>query len=215
MNESVPLEETSRDIFGAGRYHFLHISVKYRWIVILNDLFWRSRESPKSTYNTYQPGMWPLVMISFQSEVTKSEKLPRNCFYQSRRLRYGFQGVGKSSCYLPLISIIKWKANLSRFPRNKSGRYISWNLPGRQWLHSRNFQSGPIWPRNWSDMAKLVWYTLETGSICLRNCSDMPSKLVWYVYTLNWTLSSARWCRHLRGVLGTDSELTLSNWLSI
>ena len=37
---------------------------------------------------------------------------------------------------------------------------------GKKVAVSRNFQSGPIWPRNWSDMAsKLVRYGLETGPI--------------------------------------------------
>ena len=69
-------------IFQNCRYHFLHISVKYRWILSLYGLFWRSHESPKLTYNAYISWMKHLVSRVFQSEVPKSQKLTKWKMYK-------------------------------------------------------------------------------------------------------------------------------------
>ena len=46
--------------FPASRYNILH-NVKNGEIVNLNGLFWKSHYLPKSTFDTYQPGIRPLA----------------------------------------------------------------------------------------------------------------------------------------------------------
>ena len=45
----------------------LHILVKSRWILDYDTAFERSQYPPESTFNTYIPGMRPLVGAAFQS----------------------------------------------------------------------------------------------------------------------------------------------------
>ena len=45
----------------------LHILPKWQWILAFDTAFERSQYPPKSTFNTYLPGMRPLVRAAFQS----------------------------------------------------------------------------------------------------------------------------------------------------